>query len=161
MSRSERRRQRQAQQLEKQRKRAEAEFTPHPQKQPKTEPSFDPEKELVQWTFEVFDHNLDWRKDKSVHAGFCEIGDQLKSYSQRTWGEIRLSHKRDHPIPCDQLCPRAQGRLRDLKLDDIDELWRFRFSNTRRLWGIKDGRLMKVVWWDPDHEVYPTQPHNT
>jgi hypothetical protein len=46
--------------------------------------------------------------------------------------------------------------LVDLKLDDIEELYRFRFTGTQRIWGIRDRRTFRVLWWDPDHQVYET-----
>jgi len=43
-------------------------------------------------------------------------------------------------IPADHLCPIAQRRLVELKLDDFEELFRFRLGNLERLWGvIRDG----------------------
>jgi len=41
-------------------------------------------------------------------------------------------------MPVSQLCGEAQRRLEELRLDDFDELFRFRLGNMRRLWGIID-----------------------
>lgn len=51
----------------------------------------------------------------------------------------------------------ATRRLQALRLDDFDELFRFRLGNLPRLWGILDGDIFYPVWWDPDHEVYPLE----
>jgi hypothetical protein len=45
--------------------------------------------------------------------------------------------------------------LEELRLDDFDELFRFRLGTMRRLWGIVDDEVFYPVWWDPDHKVYP------
>jgi hypothetical protein len=57
------------------------------------------------------------------------------------------------------LCPEAQNRLEALGLDDVDELFRFQLGNEPRLWGvIDDDGIFYPVWWDPRHQVYPTDP---
>jgi hypothetical protein len=81
----------------------------------------------------------------------------LRDYERRTWEEIERDHKRDHPIPvpCDGLSRDALDRLRTLRMDDIDELWRFRFGAKVRVWGIRFDHYFRVLWWDPQHKVYP------
>lgn len=39
-----------------------------------------------------------------------------------------------------------------------DELFRFRLGSKRRLWGFRRDRTFHVIWWDPEHKVYPTEP---
>ncbi len=29
-------------------------------------------------------------------------------------------------------------------------------NGKQRIWGIKDRNILKVLWWDPDHEVCPS-----
>lgn len=50
----------------------------------------------------------------------------------------------------------AQTRLEELKLDDEEELFRFRLDGTARVWGIREGRVFKILWWDPEHEICPS-----
>lgn len=115
-----------------------------------------------QWCFELFDHAKDWRENEhGEHAGFCEVGQHLQSYSTMTWREIKANRHRDHPIPTGSLCSAAKKRLEYIQQDDADELWRFRFGAKQRIWGIKNGHVLRVIWWDPDHQIYPTAPKNT
>lgn len=78
-----------------------------------------------------------------------------------TWGELlkatggRTSGNNHHSISVDQLSQKAIGRLTELKLEDIDELFSLRLTGKIRLWGIKDGRVLKLLWYDEDHSVYP------
>jgi hypothetical protein len=80
-----------------------------------------------------------------------------------TWTEIyaqltsskRGSHRKHHAMPAAQLCGEAQRRLEELRLDDFDELFRFRLGNMRRLWGIVDDEVFYPVWWNAEHRVYP------
>ncbi len=65
-----------------------------------------------------------------------------------------------HLLPIDKFTKDAQRRLGALKLDDADELFSLRLGNTLRLYGIKDGRVLRFVWHDPYHGdkqgAYPT-----
>jgi hypothetical protein len=93
-----------------------------------------------------------------------EIVQFLQQMERLTWSEIRAQttggrtgHRKHHSIEAERLCPEAQRRLRDLRLDDLDELFRFRLSGRRRLWGAINGQdgAFYALWWDPDHQVYP------
>jgi hypothetical protein len=52
--------------------------------------------------------------------------------------------------------------LRDRELDDVDELFSLRMGGAKkRIYGIRDRGTLQVIWWDPEHEIYPTEPKNT
>ena len=101
-----------------------------------------------------------------TEATLQEIIGFLTQMERLTWAEIKAqitsnkkaSHLKHHAIPPDRLCPEAQRRLRDLKLDDLDDLFRFRLGGKPRLWGIIHDGVFYPVWWDPEHRVYPTDP---
>ncbi len=86
----------------------------------------------------------------------CDMG-HLK------WGEIvgqtSGGHKKHHSQPINSIESAAQGDLKKRKLDEMfgDEMFRFRLSGPKRLWGFRAGRTFHVVWWDPNHAVYPTE----
>jgi hypothetical protein len=90
----------------------------------------------------------------------------LTQMERLTWTEIQAQmtnnkkggHRKHHAIPLDRLCPEAQRRLQDLRLDDLDDLFRFRLGNKPRLWGVIHEGVFYPVWWDPEHKVYPTDP---
>jgi hypothetical protein len=67
---------------------------------------------------------------------------------------------RNHSQPITSLPPAPRRRLRELKLEDLDDqIFRFRLSGTQRLWGFcKDG-VFYALWWDPNHRVYPADPN--
>lgn len=88
----------------------------------------------------------------------------LRMLATTPWREIRLQtsgkHLRHHPQPITSLCSAARRRLRELELDDLDtEIFRFRDGGKKRLWGFDRDGIFYAVWWDPDHEVYPTEPN--
>ena len=74
-------------------------------------------------------------------------------------------HKGDYPGKCYELealpNPRARERLEVLNLADQTKIWRLRIGGTGRLYGFLTGNVFHVVFWDPDHEVWPSQLKNT
>ena len=52
-------------------------------------------------------------------------------------------------------------RLVEIKQDDLSQLFSLRISAKCRVWGILDGRVFKVLWYDPKHEVYPSTKGHT
>lgn len=87
----------------------------------------------------------------------------LREMERLTWAEVRAQltgGRRRGPkhkfIPADHLCPEAQRRLTEIKLDEFDELFRFRLGNMERLWGAVYDDVFYPVWWDPAHRVCPS-----
>ena len=77
-----------------------------------------------------------------------------------TWQEI-LESRQHHPIEINRLCPAAQRRLAEISQDDIDDLISLRLGGRERIWGIRDGATLKLLWWDPDHQVCPATLKHT
>lgn len=83
-----------------------------------------------------------------------------------TWGQIEAQKagtkhgelKRHHAQAQDSLAGKARkdlARLQDVFGDD--DIFRFRLSGKKRLWGFRRGRVFHAVFWDPSHKVYPTE----
>lgn len=127
--------------------------------------SIDPDyrSKKVRWSFELFDYQQDWRASpSSPEDSFRAVAQSMRSFEGRTWKEIEANRKHDHPVERTRLCAEAQRRLNTLRYaDDVDALWRFRFSGERRIWGIKQGDTLRVIWWDPNHQVCPSRLKHT
>lgn len=120
------------------------------------------------WRLSLLDLEHDGRWSWNVtDAALRQIVAFLTQMERLTWTEIRAqltgsrsgSHRKHHSIPLEALCSEAQRRLQELGLDEFDELFRFRLNNMTRLWGIVHDSVFYVLWWDPDHQVYPTDPN--
>ena len=48
-----------------------------------------------------------------------------------------------------------------IRQDDVDELMSFRLDSRGRVWCIQTGNIMRVLWWDPNHEVCPSFKKHT
>lgn len=108
---------------------------------------------------------LSWRfrhRDKGGPFGWQETtADNLKAVIDRfaelegmTWEQIKAAGS--HPIECAKFCEAARARLVEIGHDDLDEMMSFRVTGAVRVWCVHDTSIMRVVWWDPKHEVYPT-----
>ena len=53
------------------------------------------------------------------------------------------------------LCKEARDRIIELKLIDIDRVFSLRLSGTERLFGILEDGIFSIIWYDPNHEIYP------
>jgi len=40
-------------------------------------------------------------------------------------------------------------------------MYAIRLSGKKRVWGIREGRLFSLVWWDPEHTVGPSEKKHT
>ena len=92
-----------------------------------------------------------------------EVKKKMKDFETMTWGELQRFRKNSpcNPIPLDRLCNNARNRLRELKLDDIEDLYELHITGQNRIWGIKDNELICLLWWDPNHEVCPVKKKHT
>ncbi|MGH9069353.1 MAG: hypothetical protein ACRD0J_17955 [Acidimicrobiales bacterium] len=64
-------------------------------------------------------------------------------------------------IPVDHLGATAKRRLGELDLDDYDSLWELHLTGKQRLWAVRDGPVLALLWWDPNHQVCPSHKKHT
>ncbi|WP_437187858.1 hypothetical protein SH668x_001269 [Planctomicrobium sp. SH668] len=119
-------------------------------------------KDAPVWSLCRFDRESRWGESafEGVDA-WKHLFEKLKSYERMTWGQINSNQRRDHSVPTGNLIKEARERLQQLKLDDVDELFRFRFEGKHRLWGIVIGNVFQILWWDKNHEICPSTLKNT
>lgn len=81
---------------------------------------------------------------------------RLKQLEKKTWNEIFVGDRYwHHSASRDKLCAKADRRLKQLKLDDHERLWSLHITAEQRVWGILVEDVFYLLWWDPEHEVYP------
>lgn len=112
------------------------------------------------WSWGV---NRDW-DDATWHG---ELHPKLCNFATMTWAEIEAhrvkskknkSRKAHHELPLTSVCQEAQVRAGVIKVP-ADMLFRFRLGGKKRLWGYRLADLFNVVWYDPTHQIYPTDPN--
>lgn len=107
------------------------------------------------------DHHGSWDWDLTEGERATFLGFMRES-GRLTWNELRSQttggHKKHHDQATESLCKEARDRLGEIGLGDQESLFRFRLAGKTRLWGVFIGERheFNVLWWDRDHEVYPT-----
>jgi hypothetical protein len=97
--------------------------------------------------------------------------DFICEMARLTWAEIEAQrlgsganrHKRHHSQEVRSLVSAAQADVTKRKLSEKfdDSMFRFRLNGEQRLWGFRRQHVFHVVWWDPEHKVYPTEKKRT
>ena len=105
------------------------------------------------WAFSIIDFDGPWCCTRMDQETLLEVVQRLRNLESMTWGEIEGRHH--HAVEVSSLAPEAQRRLADLQLDDVDELFSLRINGPSRVWGIRVHHVLKLLWWDPRHEVCP------
>ena len=84
-----------------------------------------------------------------------------------TWAEImratggRTRGNNSHFVQAEKLTRQAKARLAEVG-EEREELFSLRLTATTRIYGIRDGRALKLLWYDPYHgtnaqAVYPVR----
>ena len=92
---------------------------------------------------------------------------KLKEYEKLTWDEIEKQQygsegkTKNHPIAKKALIKEAQDRLKELKQDDVDEVYSLRLEGKLRIFGIREDNCLKIIWVDTNHEVCESHKKHT
>jgi len=62
----------------------------------------------------------------------------------------------NHFVSQGDLCGAARARLREIGQDDVDEIVSLGLSSAERVWGIQEDDVLKLLWWDPNHQIRPS-----
>lgn len=89
---------------------------------------------------------------------------KLEEWQKLTWAEIdnfttggQKRHRMHHNMDVDILADEAQYRLLEIE-KEVDTIFRFRLGSKPRLWGFRIVNKFEILWYDPKHEIYPTEP---
>jgi hypothetical protein len=116
------------------------------------------------WAFHLMDMQGEWGWDKVDLDDICKtILPKLKEFETQKWKEIISAgrQKGSKFLKVAELEQKAQKRLKDISLGDIDRLFSFRIMAQPRLWGLIDRNIFQLLWWDPNHSVYTVPKKHT
>ncbi|MEU8920341.1 hypothetical protein AB0D10_05295 [Kitasatospora sp. NPDC048545] len=115
------------------------------------------------WRFTHVDHDGPWGIAKLPPGEWEFLLRKLAEVETQTLmelfnkGEEPGKHYETHRLPNKD----ALRRLAELKLNDMTRISRLRFGGRQRLYGFLVDNVFHVVWWDREHEVWPSQKKNT
>lgn len=107
----------------------------------------------ISWRFSSCDKNGPFSWAALADPKYKCIVEKLHEYETKNFNDLHKAGS--HPIETGRLAKAARDRLKDIKLDDIEALMSFRCEGDDRVWCIPEGALMRVLWYDPGHMVYP------
>jgi hypothetical protein len=93
-------------------------------------------------------------------ATLAEVLAKLRGFESMTWREID-GPTGSHGVDPHHLSRQAQQRLTEIRQDDAAELFSLRITGRRRVWGILDEHVLRILWWDPEHQVCPSPKKHT
>lgn len=88
-------------------------------------------------------------------AGFFNLLEKhLHRYEGTEWGELQ-KQKSCHPLPVEKIVDKAQRRLCEKCPPGIGSLFQIKVGGKRRAWGERKEDILYLIWYDPDHTIYP------
>jgi hypothetical protein len=114
-------------------------------------------KQYPLWKFSRCDwEHPDWGWCDISAEKWLEITRKLANYETMPWGEIEGSNSHCLPV-ADCPNPDTLRRLEELCLDDVDTLFSLRMTGPERVLGIFDSDVLLLLWYDPNHSVWPSK----
>lgn len=115
------------------------------------------------WAFKQCDLGNEKWSIKNNDSFFDNILFKLISYEGMTWGEIQSASggksagngTNNHFEYIAEMSKEAQKRAKELHLD-VDQLFSLRLTGKERLYGILNNGVFYVLWYDSEHEIYPS-----
>jgi hypothetical protein len=78
----------------------------------------------------------------------------LQEREVMTWSQIEQhADGGSHGIEINKIIRSAQKRLDALEIY-VESLFSLRISGRRRIWGVRERNLFRVLWWDPEHDIW-------
>jgi hypothetical protein len=86
----------------------------------------------------------------------------FKSLESMTWSDILVAgRKHNHHCDVGGMSREAQTCIEEDWQGGADDVLTIRLTNRKRVWGILEGPIVYLLWWDPDHDVYPSLKKHT
>ncbi len=102
-----------------------------------------------------------WCPSKCKESGVRGIFKRLADLESMTWTAIQ-SKTGSHVVGIQGIIKEARDRIIFLKKEEwADNLCSLRMSGKERLWGFLRSGVFHVLWWDPEHQVYPSKKKHT
>lgn len=118
-------------------------------------PTGDRSGELLSWRLSTLDLDGPWGWQRVAEAALRQLHDKLRGFETMTAGELFGPNRGHKHISVESLPREAFRRLQQLELDDVDGLCELRIRGAARVWGFRRGNIIHLLWWDPDHTVFP------
>lgn len=108
-----------------------------------------------QWRMDEIEWDGEWGWQDATSEQFVKhIIPKLHNLESMTWGTLE-GPTGCHFVEIKDLCGKARERIVRLGKDETGRLFSVRVTGKMRVWGFRDGAILRVLWWDPEHTVWP------
>lgn len=122
----------------------------------------DTKPKLFKWRLDKFDIESPCKSTVKVEDFIDHIIPKLQTQETRYWSAIANDKKSNHTVSLeDSSNKKSFKRWEALKLDEGGTCFSLRLDGTKRLYGFIHSHIYYIVWYDPNHEVWPSQLKNT
>jgi hypothetical protein len=111
------------------------------------------------WAFRIVDLGGPWCWSALGGEELHAVLQRLKEVESMTWQAIAGTGS--HAIDVSSLAKAARDRLVEIQQDDVDQVYSLRCTGRRRIFGIREGGVLRILWWDPEHQVCPAPLKHT
>lgn len=95
-----------------------------------------------------------WETRLDIKEFFGLLEKHLHRFETTEWIELQKQNS-CHPIPVEKIIDKAQRRLYEKCPPGIDSLFQIKVGGKRRVWGERKEDILYLIWYDPDHTIYP------
>jgi hypothetical protein len=118
----------------------------------------DDDTQRISWRLGDTDRNGVWAWTTLSEADSKRVVDFLSEIDKMTWADACQGYRpRLKSVDADGVCADARTRLVEIQKDDEDKLWELHLSGIERIWAIRRGSVCHLLWWDPNHTVWPSR----
>ena len=111
------------------------------------------------WRFSTVDKAGDFKWPKGQQEELTIVG-KLHEFDSMTWSEIE--GQQHHYLSPASLSRKAKNRLEEIELEDeVESLFSFHLQGRPRIVAIRHANVAHLLWYDPEHQVAPSQKKHT
>ncbi|MGW1993373.1 hypothetical protein [Embleya sp. NPDC001921] len=134
-------------------------------RRPVETPSAGEERRCLRFRFDRVDVGGPWCLTHITPEDHADLIGKLRGFESMTVAEVFSQSGTGPGKDYNNMtqCPNGEAprRLIALDLEAVDGVSRLRLSGTKRLYGIRRGHEFSILWWDPDHKVWPAPKKGT
>jgi hypothetical protein len=112
------------------------------------------------WRFSTVDRDgpFKWPVDEVIEAHILR---KLHDFDSMRWSDIEGPKHHFLDISGKGFSKEAKDRLQEIGHDDAPGVFSFHFSGKCRIIGLRDGAAINLLWFDAEHQVWPSELKNT
>lgn len=95
-----------------------------------------------------------WSKNNN-EASLRDVWARLRNFETMKFKEFQGGKKKSHEIDVAACGKDAKDRLKHLGMGQVGSVYSLRISQQVRAFALRDRNVLRLLWWDPEHLVYP------